>query len=60
MSRVHEHHNVTASPVVKDPVCSMDVDPAASEHHVEYDGSTYHFCSAHCRGKFEASPAKYL
>ena len=59
MSHVHEHHHVTASPVVKDPVCGMDVDPAASEHHVEYDGSTYHFCSAHCQAKFEANPAQY-
>jgi heavy metal translocating P-type ATPase len=59
MSHVHEHHQVTASPTVKDPVCGMDVDPANSEHHVEYDGSTYHFCSVHCQTKFEANPAQY-
>jgi len=59
MSHVHEHHPVTASPAVKDPVCGMDVDPTASEHHLEYDGATYHFCSAHCRSKFEANPAHY-
>jgi heavy metal translocating P-type ATPase len=49
----------TAS-VVKDPVCGMDVDPAASQHRLEHHGQTYHFCSGHCQAKFEASPNSYL
>jgi heavy metal translocating P-type ATPase len=49
----------TAS-VVKDPVCGMDVDPAASQHRLEHHGQTYHFCSGHCQAKFEASPDSYL
>ncbi|MFQ5865637.1 MAG: heavy metal translocating P-type ATPase [bacterium] len=45
---------------VKDPVCGMDIDPnnvAASE---EYEGKTYHFCSAACHDKFKAEPEKYV
>lgn len=45
---------------VKDPVCGMTVDPAATPHHAEHDGQGYHFCSAGCRAKFVASPESYL
>jgi len=45
---------------VTDPVCGMTVDPATSKHRFEHAGTTYHFCSAGCRSKFEADPAKYL
>jgi Cu+-exporting ATPase len=45
---------------VKDPVCGMTVDPAATPHHAEHDGQDYHFCSAGCRAKFVASPESYL
>ncbi|WP_255602421.1 heavy metal translocating P-type ATPase [Glacieibacterium megasporae] len=38
----------------------MTVDPAASPHHAAYHEQTYHFCSAGCRTKFVAGPAKYL
>ena len=44
----------------KDPVCGMSVDPATSSHHAEHGGQAYHFCSAGCRTKFVADPAKYL
>jgi Cu+-exporting ATPase len=47
-------------PLVKDPVCGMDVDPATSEHRLSHDERTYHFCSAHCQTKFEADPGSYL
>jgi len=43
-----------------DPVCGMKVDPATSKHRFDHAGTTYHFCSAGCRTKFEADPAKYL
>jgi Cu+-exporting ATPase len=43
-----------------DPVCGMTVDPAATPHHAEHAGHTFHFCSAGCRAKFVAEPAKYL
>ena len=45
---------------VTDPVCGMKVDPATSKHHVRHAGTTFHFCSAGCRAKFEADPATYL
>ena len=44
----------------KDPVCGMTVDPASSQHQLEHDGTTYHFCSAGCRSKFAADPDRYL
>ncbi|WP_207541031.1 heavy metal translocating P-type ATPase [Sabulicella rubraurantiaca] len=44
---------------VKDPVCGMTVDPATTPHHAEHAGVAYHFCSAGCRTKFVADPAKY-
>ena len=38
----------------------MSVDPATSKHRFEHRGQTFHFCSAGCRTKFAAEPAKYL
>ena len=46
--------------LVKDPVCGMTVNPATSKHRFDYRGETFHFCSAGCRTKFAADPAKYL
>jgi len=43
-----------------DPVCGMTVDPATTPHHAEHAGEAFHFCSAGCRTKFVADPAKYL
>jgi Cu+-exporting ATPase len=58
----HGHHQHHAPPKagVLDPVCGMTVDPATSKHRFEHKGTTYHFCSAGCRTKFAADPAKYL
>ena len=62
--RVRHGHDETSSgrrdATVGDPVCGMKVDPAASRHHARHEGTTYHFCSGHCRGKFAADPAQYL
>ena len=43
-----------------DPVCGMSVDPKNAKHHLEHDAQTYYFCSAGCKAKFLANPAKYL
>ncbi len=43
----------------KDPVCGMTVKPD-SPHHASHAGTTYRFCSANCRGKFESDPQRYL
>lgn len=45
--------------MVKDPVCGMDVDPAQTGHHTQYEGKTFHFCSAKCKSTFEADSAVY-
>jgi Cu+-exporting ATPase len=49
-----------ASGAVKDPVCGMTVDPGRSPHRAEHAGTTWHFCSAGCRTRFLAEPARYL
>ena len=48
-------------PTAADPVCGMTVpvaDPPGGSH--DHDGTTYHFCAAHCRERFLADPAAYL
>jgi Cu+-exporting ATPase len=54
----------TGSPEVAtpltDPVCGMRVDPATAKHRADHDGQTCYFCSAGCRAKFLADPAKYI
>ncbi len=46
--------------MTKDPVCGMNVDPAAAKFHTEYKGETYYFCSPGCKTKFEANPELYV
>src|SRR3954465_10319211 len=52
--------STTASGEAKDPVCGMTVDPAKTPHRHVHRGENYFFCSAGCRTKFAADPAKYL
>jgi P-type Cu+ transporter len=56
----HAHDAAAATDTVTDPVCGMTVDPHTSAHRREYRGHPYYFCSAGCRTKFAADPAKYL
>jgi P-type Cu+ transporter len=61
----HKHHLPMTSAnggtaLAKDPVCGMSVDPATAKHQTEHAGATYFFCSAGCREKFVADPARYL
>lgn len=42
-----------------DPVCGMTVAPD-SEHHTEYDGQTWYFCSERCRQRLEADAEFFL
>ncbi|KAB2911315.1 MAG: cadmium-translocating P-type ATPase [Kofleriaceae bacterium] len=59
----HEHHE--APPVVAqddrptDPVCGMKVSPS-TPHRTHHGGHDVLFCSARCREKFEADPARYM
>jgi Cu+-exporting ATPase len=68
MSHHHDHshaenaHDHGAPPAgsVRDPVCGMTVDPHTAKHRHAHNGHTSYFCSAGCRTKFAADPAKYL
>jgi P-type Cu+ transporter len=53
-------HRSAVAGLVKDPVFGMDVDPARSKHRTDHGGRAFHFCSAGCKTKFEADPARYL
>jgi Cu+-exporting ATPase len=44
----------------KDPVCGMNVNPAAAKHVHEHGGQKFYFCSAGCAEKFKADPQEYL
>ena len=65
---MHDHHGHSGHSFshgkpageTKDPVCGMSVDPGKTHQHAEHNGASYHFCSANCRAKFIADPAKYL
>jgi Cu+-exporting ATPase len=68
-TRAHHHagtcdhdgsENESPLDMVIDPVCGMTVDPVSSKHRFEYEGHTFHFCSAGCREKFAANPNSYL
>ena len=64
----HHDHPADARPtasrpqvagVLKDPVCAMTV-TAQSPHVLEHEGKPVYFCSAGCKARFGATPAKYL
>lgn len=43
-----------------DPVCGMTVDPAKAANKSEHKGTTYYFCSEHCKRTFDADPEAVL
>ncbi len=55
----HQPEGPAAGTII-DPVCGMTVDPHTSPHRHAHKGHTYYFCSAGCRTKFAADPARYL
>ena len=66
MNAAQRHTHVHGAPasqapsdVLKDPVCGMTV-TAQSPHVLQHEGKPVYFCSAGCKGKFAADPAKYL
>jgi Cu+-exporting ATPase len=54
------HHHPEPPAAARDPVCGMTVDAEKAEHRTEHAGHSYLFCSARCRDKFTAEPARYL
>ncbi|HVY86104.1 MAG TPA: HAD-IC family P-type ATPase, partial [Caulobacterales bacterium] len=54
----HHHHDEGGTGALRDPVCGMAVKPD-TPHRLERNDETVLFCSAGCKAKFEADPAKY-
>ncbi len=44
---------------VKDPVCLMEIDPAESVGHEDYQGKRYDFCSESCQKAFQQDPERF-
>jgi Cu+-exporting ATPase len=51
---------VSAPSEVLDPVCGMTIAPEDAVGHVQYEGTTYYFCSQSCLERFQANPAAFL
>ncbi len=49
----------TASDMVRDPACGMEIPRASASGSVEHGGRTYYFCSASCEQKFRRNPEAY-
>jgi Cu+-exporting ATPase len=56
----HGHCSDPGATGARDPVCGMAVDPRATPHLHVVGGHIHYFCSAGCRARFAADPAKYL
>ncbi|MBL8550951.1 MAG: heavy metal translocating P-type ATPase [Hyphomonadaceae bacterium] len=54
----HHHDHSTHSEPKRDPVCGMVPKPD-TPHRLTHQGEEVLFCSASCKSKFEADPAKY-
>ncbi len=46
-------------PTARDPVCGMDVDTASPAATIEYEGTTYSFCSQGCADRFGKDPSRF-
>jgi Cu+-exporting ATPase len=42
-----------------DPVCGMSVDEKTAAGTSTHKGTTYYFCNASCKAKFDADPDRY-
>ena len=51
---------ISATALVKDPVCGMMVDPVKAAGRSEHEGKEHYFCSRSCKEKFDREPAKFL
>src|SRR4051794_19588149 len=55
-----DHGHAHVAHTARDPVCGMTVDPHTTPHRAAHARHPYYFCSAGCRTKFSADPARYL
>ena len=44
----------------KDPVCGLDLNDQPDSVELDFEGSTYRFCSEKCKNIFEENPQQYL
>ena len=44
---------------VTDPVCGMQIDAATAAGSSTHQNTTYYFCSAGCKSKFDANPSQF-
>ncbi|MDI1308070.1 MAG: heavy metal translocating P-type ATPase [Methylotenera sp.] len=57
-SHANKINAIKTNQPLKDPVCGMTV-TEESPHVIEHEGHPVYFCSAGCKTKFSAEPAKY-
>ncbi len=43
-----------------DPVCGMQVEKANAPARARFEGQAFHFCSDHCRERFERDPHRFV
>ncbi len=48
-----------AAPMMRDPVCHMQLEPGRVSGHLVHEGQAYVFCSAACLEIFRTAPARY-
>lgn len=46
--------------MVTDPVCGMQIAQDEAAGTIDYQGTTFYFCSRACHDAFEADPASYV
>jgi xanthine dehydrogenase accessory factor len=46
-------------PEAKDPICGMSVQVGKAGHRSEFNGTTFYFCCAGCKQKFDQQPERY-
>jgi len=44
----------------KDPVCGMMIDEKTAAGQSGHEGTTYYFCAAICKTKFDQDPKRYV
>jgi xanthine dehydrogenase accessory factor len=57
---LHDRPRVPSTPAIAvDPVCGMEVAVGSAVETAVHEGTAYYFCSAGCRSRFEADPARH-
>ena len=56
----HDHEPQAVDETVRDVVCGMTIDPRTAAATSEHAGTTYYFCAAVCKTRFDPEPARYV